>query len=329
MYLRKKLTIFIFLYLLSCIPAFSTQYFYWNGESGTCDSTVGTPFSTFENNAGVIKCDETPPEGRKYLRYYYPGNGSNSIYTEARLTTTPTNVLGRTYYLACWIKIERIGGNNVFKNSSLGSVDKFIEIDTSGSCENPSPCTRQRQIVLLGRGEMTLPNIATFSTAMYGSINCFNHERAYKAIESGENFHHNYTCNFVTDHCSITQPYVLTYDAWHSLVLGVLEAQSDTGKVQMWLDGTEVMRYTNIMTICGSTIIDGIKMMGSIAQPGYDAPAHYIKWDGIMLTDNWQDLVNGGYLTGAAPTTTSIAATTTTSTVDSAPPAAPTGLRIE
>ena len=39
-------------------------------------------------------------------------------------------------------------------------------------------------------------------------------------------------------------------------------------------------------------------MGGTIAQTAYDAPAHYRKFDAFMLTDNWQDIIDGGYLSG-------------------------------
>ena len=35
---------------------------------------------------------------------------------------------------------------------------------------------------------------------------------------------------------------------------------------------------------------------GTIAQPAYDAPSHYRQYDAFIVTDNWQDIIDGGYL---------------------------------
>lgn len=37
-------------------------------------------------------------------------------------------------------------------------------------------------------------------------------------------------------------------------------------------------------------------MNGTIAQPAYDAPAHSRRFDALLLTDNWQNIINLGYL---------------------------------
>ena len=47
--------------------------------------------------------------------------------------------------------------------------------------------------------------------------------------------------------------------------------------------------------------VDNVKLNGTIAQPDYDCPAHKRQVDGIILTDEWQDIVNGGYLTWGPP----------------------------
>ena len=39
-----------------------------------------------------------------------------------------------------------------------------------------------------------------------------------------------------------------------------------------------------------------ITMGGTIAQPAYNAPAHYRQFDALLLTDNWQNIIDLGYL---------------------------------
>jgi hypothetical protein len=58
--------------------------------------------------------------------------------------------------------------------------------------------------------------------------------------------------------------------------------------------------------------------MGTLSQPAYDAPVQKRQYDAILITDTWQDIIDGGYLRDpqiAQP-------------ADSVPPAAPQGLRV-
>ena len=79
--------------------------------------------------------------------------------------------------------------------------------------------------------------------------------------------------------------------------MAVKMATDNTGSFTVYIDGVKLYEYNNIKTVATtSATITDIKMGGSIAQGAYDAPAHYRKFDALILTDNWQDIVNGGYL---------------------------------
>jgi len=98
-------------------------------------------------------------------------------------------------------------------------------------------------------------------------------------------------------------PILLEYERWHAVVLAVKMADNspEDGSVAMYINGAKVLENTNIQTVSGSApTIKDIKFGGTIAQNARDAPAHHRQWDAIMLTDSWQDVVNGGYMGGGS-----------------------------
>ena len=95
--------------------------------------------------------------------------------------------------------------------------------------------------------------------------------------------------------CSSLTPQ-LSYETWYSIIMGVTMACDDTGAYELWLDGSKIAEYHNIVTTadCSSTI-DNILIGGTIAQPAYDAPPHQRKFDVLVLADSWQDIVASGH----------------------------------
>lgn len=91
----------------------------------------------------------------------------------------------------------------------------------------------------------------------------------------------------------------LDYEIWYSIVYGVKIANTNNGGIVMYLDGKKIIEYNNIRTASSANpTINVIYIDGTIAQPAYDAPAHIRKYDALMLSDSWQDIVSGGYLNG-------------------------------
>ncbi|MDA8166009.1 MAG: heparin lyase I family protein [Desulfobacteraceae bacterium] len=286
-----------------CSPAWATKYAYWNGDSEnqTCGTLLPTPPWTV-NYAYRRMSTLCPDSGNKSygVKYDYNTYGINVINELKKVSSLPvTCQLGKTYYMAFRFRIDRINGKNVFHISGQ-SADKFLEMDGSGI----------RWLVSIGHwtGENLTP----------GNFSIFSGNPTYHLnpeIEQNSGVPPNangYSWN--------NQPQ-LAYEKWHSVVAAVKMAADKTGSWEVWADGVQIYNYTNIQTAANSTpTIASLLHLGTIAQPAYDAPDHYIYFDDLMLTDNWQDVVEGAYLTSPSPVTS-------TSTANTAP-AAPGNLRV-
>ena len=57
------------------------------------------------------------------------------------------------------------------------------------------------------------------------------------------------------------------------------------------------MEYTGVnVTYSGSPSIYRVELMGTIAQSAYDAPPHYDRYDNLLVTDTWQDILDAGLM---------------------------------
>jgi hypothetical protein len=273
--------------------AHATIYFSETSESRTCDSAV--PWY-WENTQGFYRCDGDAYAGSKYLKWHVGTNGL-SAYTGIDLTGISGN---RTYYLAFYFKIQRVGGINVHENTSDTSADKFIEYTGSPGI---------RYVIEIGKLEsecFVLNQTGRFTTWVYSEPDLNPLLRCRGMYVQNANGY------------SGSNPYQITYDAWHSGVLEVKMASNNTGYIRQYLDGVKILEYMNIQTMEseGTAQIGAIKLNGTIAQPAYNSPEHYRMFDNIIFTDNWQDIIDGSYL--QAPGTS-----------DTTPPAAPTGVAVQ
>ena len=82
----------------------------------------------------------------------------------------------------------------------------------------------------------------------------------------------------------------------YAVVMGITVYANSSGRARLWINGNLTTDYSGQTMATGGTIYR-IEMNGTIGQPGYDAPAHYRQFDRVILTDNWQDIINGGYMT--------------------------------
>ncbi|RLJ00711.1 MAG: hypothetical protein DRP06_01315 [Candidatus Aenigmatarchaeota archaeon] len=224
-----------------------------------------------------------------YLNDALPGaaNSGNAIsqgwgahYTEIHNTQNLpiTCNLGDTYYLAYYMNFERINGFDIWhEGSEVQSGDKGIEITGDGI----------RWVTSRGQWSSYVTNDDHHYTVFLGNPN--------------------YHLNPELEHCDVyfqnqngysnINPIQLEYERWYSVVMAIKMASDHTGSVTAYINGEKVFEYNNIQTSSVDTpTITDIKMGGTIAQPLYDAPPHYRKFDALILTDSWQDIVDGGYL---------------------------------
>jgi len=298
--------------LVQCSEA--AQYFYYDAESGTVGNNVptGSPLNFYAspgNPIATVQSSGGAGQGSKYFQWDVPA-GTQSIYTEvtdfSRMPFSPS--IGSTYYLAAFFRVDRIGGAEVFSSTET-RADKYLEFDGTGT----------RWLIAIGSW-----------ISVTGSVPA-NHYTVWisdPASGNGYNGHHcgaslpendsgsNGLCQANQNGYSPTNPVVLDYETWNSVVMGIKLSTSTTGSATMWVNGVKVSEALNIQTAEGSGVtIDQLEMLGTVCQNNFDCPSHVIKTDAVMLTDSWTDIVNGGYATGGGGG-------------DTTPPAAPSGLSV-
>ena len=276
------LTLLFLFVFVAYTPARATMYFYFDAEDGTVGNSVPNPpicteqcgtygvQPTYQSSGGA-------PQGSKYFQWQtYDNQPSN--YTEVHNTQglPIANIIGKTYYLAYFFNFTRINGLDIWHETGQ-SGDKGVELVGSdlrwavGGGHWPSHADNQdhRYTIMVGN-------------ATYHLNPQFEVQDGYVQNQSGYNGNN---------------PLQFQYEHWYSIVMAVKMATDNTGSFTVYIDGVKLYEYNNIKTVATtSATITDIKMGGSIAQGAYDAPAHYRKFDALILTDNWQDIVNGGYL---------------------------------
>lgn len=270
--------ILVFVFSLSN-TANATVYFYWDAEDHPCDgSELPNPPIWTQDVAkrGHVVC-EPSPVGSRHIEFTTVNNQTNH-YTEIHNTQgLPVNVsLGRTYYLAYYFNFTRINGLDIWHETNQ-SGDKGLEITGNGIRWE------------IGRGQWD-----SFSN---------NQDHRYSVWMGNPTYHLNRSLEVDDTYVlnqngySASNPIQLEYETWHSAVMAIKMASDNTGSITIYINGTKILEYNDIITTAnGTPTITDIKLGGTIAQPAYDAPSHRRKFDALMLTDNWQDIIDKGYL---------------------------------
>ncbi len=283
--------------LLLFIPRSSnaTKYFSINFEGQRCNNAVV--------DGGIVDSaciDYSSSSDIPYYRCSHTTSPSNNIYVEwqPNVTLTDANTEfyyencggvarglstnGTTYYLCAFVRFERINGRSIWHDTgaSEDSFDKLIEMTGSGF----------RWGVYSGwpQGRYTaVPDKFTFMA-------WFGQGVAIPDGTCGDGGSDNIVAN--VSPYGINNPYLADYERWYALVLAVTPKTDNTGRVQMWVNGTKIIDTQNCKSAMINPTITHLIMHGTIAQPGYDAPPHKRQADKIMVTDTWQDVVDGGYM---------------------------------
>ncbi|MGP8323478.1 MAG: T9SS type A sorting domain-containing protein [Methanosarcinaceae archaeon] len=260
-------------------------YFYWDAETHPCDGSElpNPPFWTQEvSHRGHVSCDSTP-EGDRFIEWETE-EGWGDHYTEIHNTQNlpVTCSAGTTYYLAYFSKFSRINGLDIWhEGSSIQSGDKGLEITGDGI----------RWVTSRGQWDSYAPNDDHHYTVFLG--NPYYHLN--EELEHSDVYWQN------QNGYSEDNPIQLEYERWYSVIMAIKMASDHTGSATVYINGENILEYNNIQTSSvSSPVITDIKMGGTIAQgpppDGYDAPPHYRQFDALMLTDSWQDIIDGGYL---------------------------------
>lgn len=276
-----KLKIIIVMLLMSVVifnasKSYATIYFNYDAESCTVGAYLPNPpwrpcCSTPEQSRGYCVADNTM-QGNNIVQWNVPQGLDHQInYTS--LTTQPAAPFG-TYYYAFFFRFDRINGIDIWREGDFSYFDKAAEIDGDGV----------RWVIQFGeRGMLNQDhNFSVFITNPTYHLN--------PALEISDSYFQNY------GGYSRTNSIQLGYEKWHSLVFAMKWATDNTGEISLWINGIKVLQYLNIRTAQAPGTITELGWNGTYAQPAYDIPAHYRKLDAIIFTDNWQDIIDGGYL---------------------------------
>ncbi len=285
MHIKIKSIIITLLFLfVAYTPAHATVYLNLNAEEGTVGTTVPNPpfcqtpcgglgaLATYQSNGGT-------PQGSKYYQWQTVNN-----QTEHRTEVFPTggsitNIMGKTFYLAYYFRFDRINGLDIWhEGTTIQSASKEVYIWGS----------YLRWGIMYGQWESHASNQDHRYSVYVIDSNTYNLNSEIKVVDTYVQNQNGY---------STTNQIQLQYEQWHSAVFVVKIASDKTGLFTLYIDGVKVYEINNIQTVANnSPTIDLLNLGGTLAQPAYDAPAHISKWDAYILTDNWQDVVNGGYL---------------------------------
>lgn len=208
-------------------------------------------------------------------------------YFDLATDLTPTTDGSTTYYVACIVRFETVGGNDIWNDSGsyLEHVDKLFDMHGD----------QFRYDIHAGWNGMTAtPTDHKFTLMLWGADSepAGNQQNWYNAFDSGV---HDRTFHNVSPY-SQSNPYLCSYNAWYSIVMALKSSTTDTGSIGLYLNGNLVIYADGYKTCDPSPTVDNIIWSGTMGQSSYVLKAHKRYIDHVMLTDTWQDILDGGYL---------------------------------
>ena len=304
---------FIIFVIFSSSVAFATQYLYIDMESFTCDADLPNPpfYTGTQCKTGQTRCSISTPNGDKYAQWNFDDDCDNDLWHEvgSNYQNLPASFsTGDVIYFGVFFRIERIGGNDVWHDGVDGgtSTDKAFYLKGAGlhwtnslGVSYPLDCLDDHTFTV-GIGNPTdhlNPDLeANFSGIYIQNVDQYSVCSQDSPFGTGD-------CSGGID-CRDTYiydsgPFLCSYERWYAIVFEIklaTEAQHD-GYVKQWVNGVQTMNHTGIATTSSaSPTITLIDMFGTIAQPARDAPDHIRQIDGIIITDSYSDITDGGYL---------------------------------
>jgi hypothetical protein len=276
-----------------------------SGDYGGVHYDIGAVGSDALAHATIKNSPLSSPYGTgKYAEWNVPATNPSAdphgIGPGMDMSLSHTLVEGNTYYQAAFWRFERINGLNIWHDTPSNGADSYNKMMEMRGGQG------FRWILGVGwNAEFNNVQPHTFTFATYHPAESFDHFPSQYYEHMRQN---------VAPY-SATNPYLCHYETWYGVVEAITVSSTDpNGRVQLWINGTKVVDYNMYTMDAGAHLTNGV-LNGTVAQPAYDAPAHKIQMAGHIVTDNWQDILDGGYLS--------------TGSTDTTPPAAPTGLGVQ
>ncbi|MEA1924241.1 MAG: hypothetical protein U9M95_00070 [Candidatus Altiarchaeota archaeon] len=221
----------------------------------------------------------TGPYSLRFDMDNHPDNQDPCSYVSASLNQTIQE--GNTVYLAFYTKFS---ANHYWDNDEL---NKHLEI-------RGSPSSNARLLFCIGRWEVgQLQGMGLYSSDTHKAlphlytVNGGEGWRPYNSPDGG---------TFIQNLDMETPVYCET-GKWYSIVIRVDMVSSRNGTLEMWVNGIKVIEQHQVRTTIDGTPYATTFMGGTHNQPTYDVGINSTKsYDDYLITDSWQDIVDGGYL---------------------------------
>jgi hypothetical protein len=269
----------------------ATVYLQNTFESSACGASISDQnvdnvfWDTVPELPTNVRCSLATPNGSKYVEWNWPASlnvTGAELYGRGNTSQNVTLSPGSTYYLATFVRFQRVNGADIWADtgSTPYQFDKLLEF----------------------RGAGFRWGIGSGWNGWYttGTDHQFTFDAWYATTVLGEHGPDHLVANVAP--YSAGNPLLCDYEKWYGVVLGVTTAASDTaGRVQLWVNGVKTIDKAQYTAAPGATLQMAI-LLGTVAQPAYNAPNHLRQMDNITITDNWQDIVNGNYLSTSTST---------------------------
>jgi len=271
----------------SAFAQVAADYFYFDAES----LPGGTPLpqppfvpnpwkepSAQHPKRGKVVADPTAPQGKQVFRWEVAAPRTTELFHEVRFARLPEARV-KDYYYAFFVRFDRRDGRDIWHDGEGDSFDKAFEVIGEGI----------RWVIHFGNHAMRLPK-HRFSCHLSNASYHLN-----RALERYDGFYQNHD-DLSRPHSSQHNSIPLEYEKWHAVVFKLKWATDNTGEVVLWVNGKKVLAYQGIQTAKPPGTFERLQLWGTIAQPGYDAPPHLRSVDALLFTDQWQRIVDLGYL---------------------------------
>ena len=226
---------------------------------------------------GKVVADPTAPQGKNVFVWDVTEAKTKELYHEVKFDRLP-EAKSKDYYYAFFVRFDRRDGKDIWHAGDGDSFDKAFEVIGDGI----------RWVVHFGNHDVRMRD-HRFSCYVSNSTYHLN-----RKLEVNDGFYPNH--GGFSQHKSPE----LEYETWHAVVFQLKWATDDTGEIGLWVGGKKVIEHKGIKTAKAPGAFERLQLWGTIAQPAYDAPPHVRKVDALLFTDDWQAIVDGGYLKGEA-----------------------------
>lgn len=218
----------------------------------------------------VLKTDSPVPGRTKCFRIQL-GDSPQSSYMEkgVSINLTPAS----EYYMGIYLRFDRIGGNAIWHDTGAypDSYDKLVQLWGT-----------TRALITAGFPDWAESGTeGKFTFGAYGFEPQCTSGCPYEQVEPNVSPY------------GRTSYYLAEYERWYAVVLGWTPSNGGTenGRMRLWINGVNTLDLQNIKTQDSTS--PAISLLGygvTIAQPTYDAPPHYRRFDGFVIASSYSDM---------------------------------------